>query len=58
MLTAHSVDRGSPMILEIPSAWRDKSAMMSETCRMRALAMSRLGGASWLSALMPPAWLG
>ncbi len=50
--------RGSPMILEIAPAWRDKSEMMTETCRMRALAVPRLGGASWLSALVPPARLG
>jgi hypothetical protein len=46
------------MILEIAPAWRDKSEMMTETCRMRALAVPRLGGASWLSALVPPARLG
>jgi hypothetical protein len=46
------------MILEMESAWRDKSEMMTETCRMRALAVSRLGRASWLSALVPPARLG
>ena len=46
------------MILEIASAWRDKSEMMTETCRMRALAVSRFGRASWLSALVPPARLG
>ena len=50
--------RGSPMILEIASAWRDKSEMMAETCRMRALAASRLGGASLPSASLPPARLG
>lgn len=50
--------RGSPMILEIASAWRDKSEMMAETCRMRALAVSRLGGASLPSASLPPARLG
>ena len=43
--------RGSPMILEIASACRDKSEMMTETCRMRALAVSKSGGAS-LSALV------
>jgi hypothetical protein len=50
--------RGSPMILEIASAWRDKSEMTAETCRMRALAVSRLGGASLPSASLPPARLG
>jgi len=46
------------MILEIASAWRDKSELMTETCRMRALAVSRLGRPSWLRALVPPARLG
>ena len=46
------------MILEIAPNSRDKSEMMTETWRMRALAVSRLGGASWLSALMPPVRLG
>ena len=46
------------MILEMESARRDKSEMTTETCRMRALAVSRLGRASWLSALVPPARLG
>ena len=59
MITDHCPfgGRGSPMILEMESAWRDKSEMMTETCRMRALAVSRLGGAS-LSPLAPPARLG
>jgi hypothetical protein len=46
------------MILEIASAWRDKSEIMTETCRMRALAVSRLEGASLPSALVPPTRLG
>jgi len=60
MITDHGSfgGRGSPVILEIASAWRDRFEMMTETCRMRALAVSRLGGAAWLSALVSPARLG
>jgi len=60
MITDHGAfgGRGSPMILEIAPASRDNSEMMTETCRMRALAMSRLGAASLLSALVPPTRFG